>query len=71
MKNTLTDPVYPCAGGYFSLRDLLFCFANPKHQVSGMSRYSDLHLKVGEPVSLRYDGDLRPIDGGGSANSFL
>ena len=71
MKNTLTDPVYPCAGGYFSLRDLLFCFANPKHQVSGMSRYSDLHLKVGEPVSLRYDGDLRPIDGGGRLSAEL
>ncbi len=64
MKSSIKDPVYPCAAGRFSLRDLLFCFANPKHQVRGMSRYSDLHLKVGEPVFLRYDGDLRPIEGG-------
>jgi twitching motility protein PilT len=64
MKHSLNDPVYPCAAGHFSLRDLLFCFANPKHQVRGMSRYSDLHLKAGEPVFLRYDGDLRPIEGG-------
>jgi twitching motility protein PilT len=64
MKSSIKDPVYPCAAGHFSLRDLLFCFANPKHQVRGMSRYSDLHLKVGEPVFLRYDGDLRPIEGG-------
>lgn len=36
-----------------------------------MSRYSDLHLKVGEPVCLRYDGDLRPIDGGSRLSAEL
>jgi twitching motility protein PilT len=29
-----------------------------------MSRYSDLHLKVGHPVSFRYDGDIRAISDG-------
>jgi twitching motility protein PilT len=29
-----------------------------------MSRYSDMHLKVGHPVSFRYDGDLRPVSEG-------
>ncbi len=36
-----------------------------------MSRYSDLHLKVGEPVCLRYDGELRPIDGGSRLSAEL
>ncbi len=36
-----------------------------------MSRYSDLHLKVGQPVCLRYDGELRPIDGGGRLSAEL
>ena len=36
-----------------------------------MSRYSDLHLKVGEPVFLRYDGDLRPIEGGATLSSEM
>ena len=56
--------VYKAQGGSFSIIDLLHSFADPKLEVDGISRISDLHMKVGEPVRYRYDGDLETIDGG-------
>jgi len=56
--------VYTAAGGEYSIIDLLRSFADPDLEVGGMSRISDLHMKVGEPVRFRYDGDLESIDGG-------
>jgi twitching motility protein PilT len=44
--------------------DLLAPFVDPEQQSRGLPRYSDLHLKVGEPAAFRHDGDLRPIEGG-------
>ncbi len=56
--------VYTAQGGTFSILDLLRSFADPELEVDGMSRISDLHLKVGEPVRYRYDGDLESIENG-------
>lgn len=56
--------VYKAQGGTFSMIDLLRSFADPDLEIDGMSRISDLHLKVGEPVRYRYDGDLETIEGG-------
>ncbi len=56
--------VYKAHGGNFSIIDLLRSFADPELEVDGISRISDLHLKVGEPVRYRYDGDLETIEGG-------
>ena len=56
--------VYKAKGGYFSIIDLLRNFADPELEVDGISRISDLHLKVKEPVRYRYDGDLETIEGG-------
>ncbi len=64
MSFSLFTPIYPVAGNLLSPADLLSCFANPKHFVRGLSRYSDMHLKVGEPVAFRYDGDIRPVNEG-------
>ncbi|MEI6712338.1 MAG: PilT/PilU family type 4a pilus ATPase [Verrucomicrobiota bacterium] len=64
MFPSLTTPIYPVSGKLLSIGDLLSCFIDPAHQLRGMSRYSDLHLKVGEAATFRYDGDLQPIPGG-------
>lgn len=57
--------VYEAQGNTFSMFDLLRSFADPELEVDGISRISDLHMKVGEPVRFRYDGDLETIEGGG------
>ena len=56
--------VYKAHDGNFSIIDLLRSFADPELEVDGISRISDLHLKVNEPVRYRYDGDLETIEGG-------
>ncbi|MCH2074070.1 MAG: PilT/PilU family type 4a pilus ATPase [Puniceicoccaceae bacterium] len=56
--------VYKAQGGNFSIFDLLRSFADPEMEVDSISRISDLHMKVGEPVRYRYDGDLETIEGG-------
>jgi hypothetical protein len=56
--------VYSAQGGTFSMIDLLRSFADPELEIDGISRISDLHMKVGEPVRYRYDGDLETIEGG-------
>ena len=45
------------------MRDLLTRFVDPDHHLNGLSRFSDLHLKIGESVTYRYDGDLATICG--------
>ena len=60
----LNKKVYIAQGGDFSIIDLLHSFADPELEVDGISRISDLHMKVGEPVRYRYDGDLETIEGG-------
>jgi twitching motility protein PilT len=56
--------VYKAQGGTFSIIDLLRSFADPDLEVDGISRISDLHMKVREPVRYRYDGDLETIQEG-------
>ncbi|MEO0509320.1 MAG: PilT/PilU family type 4a pilus ATPase [Verrucomicrobiota bacterium] len=56
--------VYRAQGGQHSIIDLLGSFADPDLEVDGMPRVSDLHMKVGEPVRYRYDGQLQTIKDG-------
>lgn len=56
--------VYTVQGEKRSIIDLLHSFADPDLEVDGISRISDLHMKVGEPVRYRYDGDLETIQDG-------
>jgi twitching motility protein PilT len=44
--------------------DLLRSFVDPDLEIDGISRISDLHMKVGEPVRYRYDGELETIEAG-------
>ena len=53
--------VYKAQGGTFSIMDLLRSFSDPELEIDGISRVSDLHMKVGEPVRYRYDGELETI----------
>ena len=56
--------VYKVQGDLRSIIDLLHSFADPELEVDGMPRISDLHMKVGEPVRYRYDGQLETLDEG-------
>jgi twitching motility protein PilT len=61
---TPDTPVYPVGGRLWSMSDLLRRFVDPAHYLQGLPRYSDLHLKVGRPITYRHDGELRAIEGG-------
>ncbi|NBB80313.1 MAG: twitching motility protein, partial [Verrucomicrobia bacterium] len=56
--------VYSAQGGTYSMFDLLRSFADTELEVDGIPRISDMHMKVGEPIRFRYDGDLETIEGG-------
>ena len=52
------DPCYPVGDKILSIFDLLHRFTEPAYMVGGMSRLSDLHLTIGEPLRYRFDGEL-------------
>ncbi len=65
MSNYCPDEkVYPAQNERYSMHDLLREFADPTLEVAGMPRVSDLHMKVGEPVRFRCDGELETFAGG-------
>jgi twitching motility protein PilT len=53
--------VYDIDGRKVSIFDLLRRFGESDLQAGGLSRLADLHLKVGQPVRYRHDGELMPI----------
>tara|TARA_B100001057_G_scaffold486824_1_gene568585 strand:+ start:150 stop:1292 length:1143 start_codon:yes stop_codon:yes gene_type:complete len=57
----INNKVYEAQGGMYSIIDLLRSFADSEMQTEGISRISDLHMKVGEPVRYRFDGELETI----------
>ncbi len=57
----INNKVYEAQGGMFSIIDLLRSFTDSEMQTDGISRISDLHMKVGEPVRYRFDGELETI----------
>jgi twitching motility protein PilT len=63
MNSAITEPVYPVAGRLISARDLLDHFTVQRWMSGGISRYSDLHLKVGCPASYRCNGEIVPLEG--------
>ena len=60
----INNKVYEAQDGIYSIIDLLRIFADPEIQTDGICRISDLHLKVGEPLRYRFDGELETIAGG-------
>jgi twitching motility protein PilT len=61
LEHDINDKVYEAQGGMYSIIDLLRTFADSEMQTEGISRISDLHMKVGEPVRYRFDGELETI----------
>jgi len=59
----LDAAVVPLRDGPASIADLLRRFADPSHRVQGIGTQSDLHLRTGEPVRFRIDGDLVAVEG--------
>ncbi len=57
--------VYQAGDTFMSMNDLLSYFVDPAFLKGGLSRISDMHCKVGRPVSFRIDDDLVPVTGGG------
>ena len=60
-EHDINNKVYEAQGGMFSIIDLLRSFTDSEMQTDGISRISDLHMKVGEPVRYRFDGELETI----------
>ena len=48
----------------YNMLDLLQRFSKPEYQKNDISRISDLHMKVGEPVRYRFDQELIPLPEG-------
>ena len=64
MPDPISQPVYPVGGHQLSMFDLLLRFNQPEYIRHGISRISDMHLKVGEPVRYRFDSELIPLPDG-------
>lgn len=67
-KKMTEDPlhakVYQQGQLMMSMNDLLGWFVHPDYKSGGLSRISDLHVKVGRPVSFRIDDDLQALPEG-------
>lgn len=56
--------VYMVGRKIYSMADLLQRFSKPEYMKNGISRISDMHMKVGEPVRYRFDHELVPLPEG-------
>ena len=57
-KSGLANPIYLVGRHVFSMHDLLRRFTEKQYMRGDISRISDMHLKVGDPVRYRFDSDL-------------
>jgi twitching motility protein PilT len=60
----LNQPIYQAGQAAMSMGNLLAYFVDPNYQRGNLSRISDMHVKVGRPVSFRIDDDLTPVPEG-------
>ncbi len=60
----LNQPIYQAGESAMSMANLLAYFVDPNYQRGNLSRISDMHVKVGRPVSFRIDDDLTPVPEG-------
>ena len=56
----INGPIYQVGQNMLSFSQLLNYFIDPAYKRGNLSRISDMHVKVGRPVSLRIDDDLTP-----------
>ena len=60
----INGPVYQVGQSMMSFSQLLNYFIDPSYKRGNLSRISDMHVKIGQPVSLRIDDDLTPLPEG-------
>lgn len=60
----LNQPIYQAGENAMSMHGLLSYFNDPNLKRGNLSRISDMHVKVGRPVSFRIDSDLTPVPEG-------
>jgi twitching motility protein PilT len=60
----INGPIYQVGQNMLSFSQLLNYFIDPAYKRGNLSRISDMHVKVGRPVSLRIDDDLTPLPEG-------
>ena len=60
----INGPIYQIGQSMMSFSQLLNYFIDPSYKRGNLSRISDMHVKIGQPVSLRIDDDLTPLPEG-------
>jgi twitching motility protein PilT len=60
----INHPIYQVGPSTLTFTQLLNYFIDPSYQRGNLSRISDLHVKIGRPVSFRIDDDLTPLPEG-------
>lgn len=60
----INQQVYQTGQNMISFAQLLNYFIDPAYKRGNLSRISDMHVKIGRPVSFRIDDDLTPIPEG-------
>ena len=59
----INQPLYQVADSQLSFSQMLNYFIDPAYKRGNLSRISDMHVKMGRPVSFRIDDDLTPMPG--------
>ena len=62
-----TNKVYQAGGTSYSMLDILRLAFQPEFMAEGMPRITDFHMKVGEPIRFRMDGELQAVQGASMA----
>ena len=61
----INQPIYQVGDSPLSFSQMLNYFIDPAYKRGNLSRISDMHVKIGRPVSFRIDDDLTPMPGAG------
>ena len=59
----INQPIYQVGDSPLSCAQMLNYFIDPAYKRGNLSRISDMHVKMGRPVSFRIDDDLTPMPG--------
>ena len=59
----INQPIYQVGDSPLSFSQMLNYFIDPAYKRGSLSRISDMHVKMGRPVSFRIDDDLTPMPG--------
>ena len=61
----INQAIYQVGDSPLSFSQMLNYFIDPAYKRGNLSRISDMHVKIGRPVSFRIDDDLTPMPGAG------